>query len=367
VLAALYLTYLGVLGGAGIFTLEWLLRLRYGRSVEPFEPGPYRNEVSLESTRLPAEFVIEHVRQPQLSFTSTRSLYGCRHPGPLDSVRLDQGHIRTLFLGDSFTHGWGVADDATFGAIYGRLSGTAPWNLVCGGYGRGTRYHLDQLRRVLRNEPGLEVVLYQLFGNDLTSDFAIGGTSPKPNGTPSDRFPMVKNYVLRPGVNLFRRWSGARRDYASRPEHVYANYGPILREEILTEADRSRRRSDWRLFAESVGEIARVARSANVRVVAFVIPYALRFEPGADESDYVDLTGQVDERSYHDYLDAVRELVLDLGFEYADLEPAFRAAYAAEPRRTLYIPVDLHLNEAGNEVVAAGLASHLASDGTGRP
>lgn len=148
-----------------LYGAEYALRYFYSPEVDVIDHGSYLREQAT-----PPEWPEQFQRITYPSFTVDQTLYGCRHPGDPEDVLLSEGNIEFLFIGDSFTYGWGVENDQTFGARFAAYAGARDRTLVCGGFAKGSRFHIGQLQRVLSKEHSVKVVFYQLFGNDIMSD-----------------------------------------------------------------------------------------------------------------------------------------------------------------------------------------------------
>ena len=203
-----------------ICLLEGYLRWRYTDTLIVKLPHDgYKPEKPYNIKNLPEAFTKQIIKLPGRNFSITYSLYGGRHPDALNKVKLSQGNIKLMFLGDSFTLGWPLADNQSFGSLYGKLSGTQEYNLICGLYGAGTYTQKEQLLRVLANENNIKTIVYEIFGRYVLLDLGLDEhKSEQVQGVPLNYYfrPIKFTFelVLRPLYNLYRGFSGnAWRNY----------------------------------------------------------------------------------------------------------------------------------------------------------
>jgi hypothetical protein len=135
------------------------------RFVRPISDG--RQNVSLDGRPITTLFEPGAVyRQVSTEFDAITTITSKAHRVPGTN-----GNPDVVFVGDSFTYGWGLADDETFASIYCRLQQRTCANL--GRPGTGTIQQVERLEQFLRtwNWRPREVKLF-FFG--MSSSFSNG-------------------------------------------------------------------------------------------------------------------------------------------------------------------------------------------------
>ena len=349
-----------------ISLLEGYLRWRYSDNLLVSLPhNGYRSEKPNNSKDLPKEFTRQIINLPGINFTITYSLYGGRHPDDLDKVKLSQGNIKLMFLGDSYTLGWPLADNQSFGSLFGKLSGTQEFNLICGLYAAGTNTEKRQLLRVLANENHIETIVYQIFGNDVLFDLGIDKAE-------DERVTGVAlNYYFRPIrftfelvmkqlYDVYRRLSGhGWRNYETRRNHVFGQYGPILKEDILSSEDTELRRQLKIIYIKNIIEIIDICRKHHIRLITILIPYAECFEKETAKTAFIDLSNEINEDSVREFREFIRNIFLKEKLPLIDFYDIFAKEYQKNPALKLYVDRDLHLNSEGHRLIANSLYKYF--------
>jgi lysophospholipase L1-like esterase len=264
--------------------------------------------------------------------------------------------FRVLTLGDSFTSGYGVEQEATFVDRLERDLGVEIINASVGGYEIIHQVHYYGSRgRAL--EPDL--VLYPLYlGNDLSRngewrETADGGLSSTKRVYP---------------VRQSREWKLPRLIGQAR----YA-----LR------LEREAERTEWTPFPDYLGLCARTldaeslaayeqsedlltaldaeVRASGARLVVALFTYRTAIEPDTRARFFASNPGY---ESLYDLDRPVREIRAFLEqnrIEYVDLNPALRGYYATvgAANTPLYFSRDGHFSVRGHEIVATELAAYL--------
>ena len=364
----LYAGYAFICAVVGVVALEWLLSASYGDVWRAVDSSTYRRE-EISYPRLPKEFFRQSVRIPQVPHSVTYTIHGCRHPGDVRKLRLQQGSIQTLFIGDSFTFGRGVEDGEAFPAVYGKLTGTGARILNCGVYGSGTGKQLRQLTRVSRYEKHIRTLVYQIYGNDLLQDLGIpAGIAQKVGPLSLTKFlnwmiPYTLHLTLKPLFDRYLHLLGESRNYLTRRNSIFPAYGPALKEEILSRPDADLRRLLLPVYTSRVKKIIRMARLSRMKVVSFLIPYAAYIDLPTARTALVDLSRDIDEESHLRFRTFLSKLFRDASVPYLDLTESFLLHYQSNPGSRLYIEKDLHLNRLGNQMVAERMIQFVKESG----
>jgi lysophospholipase L1-like esterase len=239
-----------------------------------------------------------------------------------------------LFVGDSFTEGRGVRDDATFAAAAERdlrARGIAARSLNAGVMGSGVARELRLLQRLLDRGVSPDAVVWQLFpDNDIDDDADDGGFSVAGDG-------LVVNDPPRPAPEIaFRdRWLNSN-----------ALGGSVLVRMLLTRPSvRMKfcnvREEDDYLLEQRLLEAARSAVADRGVPLVFVVV----------ASDTVCPQAQANGPGYP--YPRVKALVADLGTPWIDL---CTVASGADDFGTR----DRHYSVTGNQAVGAAIAGTLA-------
>ena len=375
----LYLCFLVVLGyGAALFS-EWFLGLYWFSEKTRISAQGYEREG--KTSYIKQEFTQLTMHEPgKEPVKYTDSIYGCRHPGDLDSLELAQGNIETLFIGDSFVYGWGVQDDQTLVYQYAKLRGELPFVLNCGIYSSGTKSHIEQLLRVLRAEPNIRVVYYGIFGNDLLVDLEPPRIEESQSVVENDdhleasqtkvtvgfraklldylntNFHRTLNILIKGGYDQLRQLGDAKRNYSTRRDHTFTNYGAILKRDILSADDAVLRDELLKTYRNRVKFVISELKRRNIELRPFLIPYATVISPDKTKSVFIDLSGEVDDKSVEEYRNFLREIFAEEGIPLVDFHDLFIQNKRLYPDKDLYINKDLHLTPYGNTIVAEVLA-----------
>jgi len=292
------------------------------------------------------------MRTPEFDTVVRVSALGTRgaDPGPKPP-----GALRVLAVGDSFTLGVQVDEDATFSAGLGRRLTERlgrPVEVIDAGVdGFGTFEAARQASRLAPRVAADAVLLTFFLGNDLRDNEAF-----RPHGYPTNTaiLPSLASpldrafawsYVYFHATSLLRGWQIAndpRETVRFRQEAAAftrgADFGRLL------EPTR-------RAFAE----LEERARALGVAVIVAVAPPTFVISPTRARATF-DLFGVEGEPD----LDSAARAVMDAvprAFTAVDLAPALRAA---EPGGRTYFVFDGHWTPRGHDVVAEALAPGVA-------
>ena len=279
-------------------------------------------------------------------------------------------HYRILLLGDSFTMGKGVPDEATFAAQLGRLlrgpRGERLEVLNAGVDSYTTLLSYLQLREQLRGtEPDL--VVLNLDVSDLVQEQAYRklaryDDAGRLEGVSDDRSrkfsKVVREWLTRNTyfTRLIIYWTRTRK---LSPDRLTVETTVMMRNpELLAhtlKSDERDRSEQWDDVFSSIRRIRDHADQLGADFLLTVYPWGHQVSeqewvPGRWK--FVPEDMQVDDRS----LRAIEKRAKELGIDYLDLFPAFRA-YDGEAR--LYWRLDMHWTEAGHELMAREIAAHL--------
>ncbi len=135
------------------------------RVVSPISPGP--SILDSDGNRQKISYIA-----PGKSFRITTPDYDAKTSITPDGYRAPavSGNPDSVFIGDSFTYGQGVADQQTFAEIYCKTKGRKCANLAVPG--ASTLYEIDRLERFLRQKnwsPNF-VNLFFFTGNDFSDN-----------------------------------------------------------------------------------------------------------------------------------------------------------------------------------------------------
>jgi lysophospholipase L1-like esterase len=300
-----------------------------------------------------------HFGKPEFSTTVEHNSVGFR--GPEVSLAKTPGSFRILALGDSFTYGVGVENDATFCAVLEEL------DLRLEVINAGVNNYGTSQELLLLKERGLayrpDLVLTHFFWNDVadsaTREFPTfsmqGGALRYPTFRTDADPPLVR--WPRQRTRLLRR-SYAYRFLSDRKDlldwRIRIALGIPVDDPTLLEPEEVE--PAWVLVRALLLEMDRLSREAGARFGIVVIPDQTQVEPAAGlrvlglrEADL-----------------AVQERLVSFGRESGipviDLLPALEKAAAAgsEP---LYYRKDRHLTVAGHRAVAEILHRELSARG----
>lgn len=259
----------------------------------------------------------------------------------------------TVFLGDSFTWGWGVAQGEVFTDRLQERVGPARRIVNHGVNAWGTAQHRLLVERLLASDPPAEIVL-MFFGND-------------PEECVDDRGGKRPVYALEGGelalhnVPVRKALTGPVREFMKRSvvlSHLRSGanaLGQSIRDEMptfLEVAAMGNEPRGWPVCAALLGDIGRRCAEADVDFRIVYIPFAAEVVEGPGVSS------------------ATRRLLGETcaaaDLDWLDLTPAFHAAWSERPDRgprglPFYYPLDQHWTAAGHELCARVLADHAAT------
>jgi lysophospholipase L1-like esterase len=252
------------------------------------------------------------------------------HPAP--------GVCRLMALGDSFTFGQGVLADSTYPELLERRlnsgSPTARFEVVNAGKpGWSTADELEFLRtQGLQMHP--DVLILQFYANDIEIEERKLAETPAQRVRRLVTRPFRRSYVI---FSLRYRFDGMLAQ--AKGEVSDENESATLVAARRRIADAS---PEWTHFQEALGELARVAKEAELPVVALLFP-----RPGvASEAN----------RGIHA---AVGAEARGLGMHVVDLMDDLQAV----PRSAQYVsPMDNHPSAAAHAVAAERLERELVRE-----
>jgi lysophospholipase L1-like esterase len=245
---------------------------------------------------------------------------------------------RILFIGDSFTQGFGVAGQDTFAALTCERLRTSGIDAVClnaGVTGFGTAHELRLLRRLLdRTDLRFDAVVFQLCPyNDLRDNWEDGGFALR-DGRLTERNPPQIPFSVRLRLALL--------------ENGFAHRSPL----VTTVANAW---VDWNGGTDPMADATSVAlESALLREAVAIaqhrnIPVVFLVAATGWERDLVS-TRPYDEA---DRITRMAAAVQELGVPWID-------SRRAAPRADEYIENDGHFSAAGHAAIADALAPILA-------
>lgn len=244
-----------------------------------------------------------------------------------------EGSPEVIFLGDSFTFGWGIGDDETFAALYCAEVGQRCANL--GAPGTGTVDQVARLARYLEEKSWrpLEVKLFVFAmtasfsaGNDLFDNFQTVRRSSAEDSS------IAEGVAERdPGPNLLERLMSQRRLLLSHSNLVRLAkfyWGPALRSTFVPELDRTR-----------LDESLQITRRAFAKLERLSQDYAFHY------SIYL----------IHPVQDIIRATHSDTHRQLQAIAPVpihtTAQLFASDPKR-YYYAFDGHINAAGSRRIA---------------
>ena len=251
-------------------------------------------------------------------------------------------------VGDSFTFGLGVNQEATWIAQLAKLSQRDIINLGVPGWGP------QQYTRTLE-QYGLplnpKIVFYGLFSNDVGNVTRFEKDDGHFNGFSLRQFMRLHSVTF----NLFRQLRRAKRavkDIAL--DDLGFNFSSEnLKDRILADSKRFPR--GWPLTSQEIETAYRDSQRSNAIFVLLYFPSKeeVYWEPIKENAKSLEL--------FDDRIDQLRNATMNFcqsrQFLCIDLTPALKKR--ASQREKVYFSVDSHWNEPGNRVVAEEIYQHL--------
>lgn len=273
-------------------------------------------------------------RQVSAEFDALTSITDEGYRGPAA-----RGDPEVVFLGDSFTFGWGLSDDETFASVYCRSLRLRCANL--GAPGTGTLEQVEILERFLsgRGWRPAEVKLFIFAmtasfsaGNDLADNYEYAQRRQRgaEEGAPSA--------AERRG--LLERVLGLRRSVLRHSNLVrLAKYywGPALRSALVPQLDRERLEASLAITRRALQHLHRLSAEYGFAYSIYVIHPVQDILRASDEATRAEL-------------------------EHIAPAPVRRTAqlFAADPPH-FYYAYDGHLNRAGSQRIAEFLVAERGS------
>ena len=271
---------------------------------------------------------------PTLSFHVYTDRRGARvsNQGARSADKLDM-----MFIGDSFTWGYGIENDDTYAALVARRLHLASANLAMGSY--GATQALQMLRRNLDSRP--RTVIYSINSDQWRRNVSACAPAYYPfcldcsyvamgaQGSPEIRPPMS---------NGVRRWD-LQTQYEKKglsPGQWVVHGADVILGRVLSRVARSEA-SDPRLQATAMefllSEMVKTTRGIGASLVIVYIPAGGETSPAPAQ---------------------LSQLSQLLGFRFLDVTQSMHANSAA----SLYLP-DGHPNKAGDELIAENIINFL--------
>ena len=215
-----------------------------------FEPGSVYRQISNEYDAL-----------------TTITDKGHRVPG-------SEGNPEVIFLGDSFTYGYGLNDDETIAAIYCRTLGTACANL--GLPGSGTERQLARLRQFVEayHWKPREVKLFFFgmsgsfsAGNDFVDNYNYGrradalarGQRPQRDASP----PSLAGRII--------SWQSALMEYSHLVRRAKFYWGPLLKSMIVNDPGEQRIAQALEFTARALNEFDEYSRQVGFEYKVYLL------------------------------------------------------------------------------------------------
>lgn len=270
------------------------------------------------------------LRQVTSEFEATYTTTDAGHRAPAVL-----GNPDMVFIGDSFTFGYGVDDDQTFVYLY-----CSKRKLSCANLGRpgtGTAQQVDILESFLTRERWrprrVRLMIFAMVGglmngNDLTDNLAHARSrhNVDTNDLVSDSASVISREIVRLRYTL-------QKLNMTNVALLYA--GPLLRQWFTPEADRA---IVAEALAATVRELARLDKMSN--------QYGFAYDVGIVHAMQDVLRG-----TDGDTVRAIRDTVPQGAAVYSTAD-----AVRIDPKR-FYYAIDMHLNPRGHEALAAVLAA----------
>lgn len=349
--------------------------------------SPSLGRVILSSPRSAARFVTD-----EFDVTAHNNSLGLRGPELTDPRPV--GGKRVLFLGDSFTWGWGVPDDASWPAVAGRLLRERGMTEVevanAAQPGADPRvYALNALRSIPIVKPDLVVV-----GILQGDDYEQLRLEPGPVSWVADArrfvrwlFPNLLGLAqslrtqLVPMVDIGELWrrqaarfshslSGAplerlsRLDPAVRRAFDEGRFNPFHLSNAIRTPDYFLHATrpdglvrEQSMLADCLRVIARMAAENQADLLVVSVPYPVYVSPAAVESHRrLGFDGDASLASSDAPDGLIRTACAEAGIPCVSVNPAFRKAAS---RSELFFPLDGHLNAQGHRFLAGQLVDAL--------
>ena len=279
------------------------------------------------------------------------------------STEKDQGVKRILFLGDSFTIGYGISRENRFAEILKGYLNPDYEIINMGMWGYSTDQELIVLtEKGLKYKP--DVVIVAMFLDDLycsnvysvnngmyikprfrlTSDNALKLVNvPVPNNHGKSQF---KNFVITRYYKLRNRFAVGkefeRKDWYSIFENRYVN------EKRFT------------LALRLLGEISAVSKENGAKFLLVIIPYVKQIDCSEDVKGIGTRKAAGSKIANTLPQKVVKHFCRNSGIHVLDLLPSFERASSDEP---LFFKRDLHWTNAGHKLAADEIYKYLLSSG----
>ena len=258
--------------------------------------------------------------------------WGLRGP----EVSTDTVTRRVLVLGDSYTFGWGVDDEAGFVRLLEtalrREFPQSPGEFINGGLPGFSIYQQIRMLDYVRKRTRIHAVVATI---SLAND------------------PIDEKRIRRFAPDRLENFSYDLREPASPAAKL------IAASCLLTLIDQRTTHMQFSLVntsgecrdlaAESLTRLAKTCREANLPLVWVIVPRAQEIRPGGGWRRA--LNGATDRLRGH-----FLELAADLQVPIIDLKPVLMSVQA---QKEIYLPADAHWNEAGHQAVAGAVLHDL--------
>lgn len=258
-----------------------------------------------------------------------------------------------VFIGDSFTEGASVQENATFTNSVERQTG-----LVCINLGRG--HYGPQQEAIVLHRYGFsyspETVVWQLFeGNDLGDAERFAAWRDGSTKSESMRLRYVKRSPIFQLINLTARSRDEESPYRMlelidqtlQPVHLDYKYTP--------DAPRQSTRGVAE-FKQAAGQIAALCNERNAKLLAVFVPIKVKvLAPWIqfdDEDDRERWLPTVRDRVSGDFGEVCAQCCEELGIDFIDASASLQNAAESNRREIYHLGQDSHLAQGGHQVVA---------------
>ena len=251
--------------------------------------------------------------------------WGLRGP----EVSTDTLTRRVLVLGDSYTFGWGMDDQAGFVRLLEtavrREFQQSPTEFINGGLPGFSIYQQIRMLEYVRKRTRIHAVVATIsLANDMIDEQRIRRFAP-------DHLEDFSYHLRDPAA------SSARLIAASRLLTLVDQRSTHVQFSLINTSRECRDLAD-----ESLTRLANICREANLPLVWVIVPRAQEIRPGGGWRRA--LNGATDRLRGH-----FLELAADLEVPILDLKPIL---IVVQSREEAYLPADTHWSEAGHLAVA---------------
>ncbi len=358
----LSIAFIGLLG---VYTAETFLRWQQGKIAQSdvLAPGMVQYDPDLGWKLTPGW----SGRHDNAEFSASYSInaLGLRNDAPVQ-VRIP-GNRLTLVVGDSFTFGLGVNDDATFvhQLNASHPPGTSFSNASMPGFSTDQQALLIEQRLLSLTPDRILLVVY--LGNDLFDNlrpFPLQVSSAKPYFAVTEKGLELRNHPVPkqrkppssgPEGLVAAVWGEdiAQWPWRTRLEQQSELFR-VFSQQLLLQSDyravlRTRFKPETDLFQKIMDEIATACQKRGVKLVIVTLAgRSFVTDPGSVSAQYQEL-----------FRDQVVSYAKARQIEAIDVAGLMQASFKQQ-RKDWFYPNDGHLNPAGHKVVAELLQARLS-------